>query len=74
MQMVIVCHSCGRKIAIRDNFVDSLGVINIRVDPCQNPLCYDCSDCEEKEKVKTLQSQLEHIRTKIQEVVDWNKS
>lgn len=71
---MIVCHSCGRELTLRDSFIDSLGVINIRVNPCNNPLCYDCSDCEEKEKVKKLQAQLEHIRSKLQEVVNRNKA
>jgi len=67
MKVIVKCSKCGKVLQILSGEINSLDDLVIKVPPCYNMGCYDCSKCDE---VKSLKEQLEYQKLKLKRIAD----
>ena len=59
MNIVIKCGKCGLHLPIKETHVNVCSDVEVRVEPCTNIDCYNCSECETDKKLKAIKLELE---------------
>lgn len=68
MKIIIVCSKCGKDLETEVPFIDTLGGIVIKVKPCDDLDCHNCSKCEVEEDNKEMRVQLKKIKETVQTI------
>ena len=70
LSISLECSKCGKPLSFLYPTITSLGAIRLRVEPCNNMDCYDCSKCEDTLKLKNseLKTRNKELKTKLSKI------
>jgi len=75
MNIEIECANCGKMLVQKDIFhTVCTGITIIKIKPCDNIDCYDCSVCEELQELKNKVKQLQKEKANILKHVEGDGS
>jgi hypothetical protein len=61
MNLIIKCKKCQTELRARHIYSPSLAELIIEVEPCSNPECHDCHNCEIEQKYLELKRNTQKI-------------